>query len=327
MGNSNMSSEENQDMLESDFSNGLILLNIIFPEEVISNILTFVSWEDLRSCRFVCQSWKRLIDSTVSFEKMKMNMNYKSYFSGSTKKLNSQSLPFYVYYGIGKNAFGKNHLKNTFGSGEILHVCESPRRRSWSDGGQDTQICSDANCPRYKHWEIVSSRGDGWAVEATPIGSQPLPDQLEGRSCFVTSYAKSSKRQIIDLAKCGLNSKIMDEIRPHIEVSEWYAGRFDCGIIYKLTVSLLDANKEVLDQHSQEIIENHGDDDWHQILHTFKNYGPGVRFILFRHGGRDTQYWAGHYGSKMAGGSVIARIPEEFLQMADDPSQALNSTE
>lgn len=41
----------------------------------------------------------------------------------------------------------------------------------------------------------------------------------------------------------------------------------------------------------------------------FKNYGPGVRFIKFYHGGVDTQFWAGHYGSKMSGACVKLMIP------------------
>lgn len=32
--------------------------------------------------------------------------------------------------------------------------------------------------------------------------------------------------------------------------------------------------------------------------HTFTDYKPGVRSILFRMGGVDTQYWAGNYGAK-----------------------------
>jgi hypothetical protein len=46
-----------------------------------------------------------------------------------------------------------------------------------------------------------------------------------------------------------------------------------------------------------------------QVSHVFHNYGPGVRFIKFYHGGIDTQFWAGHYGSKMSGACVKLMIP------------------
>jgi len=42
---------------------------------------------------------------------------------------------------------------------------------------------------------------------------------------------------------------------------------------------------------------------------VFQNYGPGVRFIRFYHGGMDTLIWAGHYGSKMSGACVKLMIP------------------
>lgn len=54
------------------------------------------------------------------------------------------------------------------------------------------------------------------------------------------------------------------------------------------------------------------------MKHVFKDYGPGVRFVLFEHKGQDTQYWAGHYGAKIAGGSVVARIPLHLYQGSED---------
>ncbi|KAI4823659.1 hypothetical protein KUCAC02_012236 [Chaenocephalus aceratus] len=35
------------------------------------------------------------------------------------------------------------------------------------------------------------------------------------------------------------------------------------------------------------------------MAHVFKNYGPGVRYVIFTHGGRDTQFWAGWYGIRL----------------------------
>ncbi|XP_027875222.1 F-box only protein 6-like [Xiphophorus couchianus] len=37
--------------------------------------------------------------------------------------------------------------------------------------------------------------------------------------------------------------------------------------------------------------------DW--MLHVFKDYGPGVRYVRFNHGGKDTQFWAGWYGIRV----------------------------
>ena len=35
------------------------------------------------------------------------------------------------------------------------------------------------------------------------------------------------------------------------------------------------------------------------MQYTFSGYKPGVRYIRYFHGGKDTQFWAGHYGVKM----------------------------
>ena len=42
-----------------------------------------------------------------------------------------------------------------------------------------------------------------------------------------------------------------------------------------------------------------------QVEHCFKEYPDNVRFVKFYHGGTDRQFWAGHYGAKMTGSSVI----------------------
>lgn len=39
-----------------------------------------------------------------------------------------------------------------------------------------------------------------------------------------------------------------------------------------------------------------------QVEIIVKDYPDDVRTLIFEHEGRDTQFWKGHYGSKMAGG-------------------------
>lgn len=41
-----------------------------------------------------------------------------------------------------------------------------------------------------------------------------------------------------------------------------------------------------------------------QMIHVFRDYGPGVRYIRFAHGGKDTQFWAGWYGIRVTDSSV-----------------------
>ena len=37
-----------------------------------------------------------------------------------------------------------------------------------------------------------------------------------------------------------------------------------------------------------------------QVEHTFKNYGPGVKYVHFVHRGKDLKWWGAQYGVKMA---------------------------
>jgi F-box protein 2 len=41
-----------------------------------------------------------------------------------------------------------------------------------------------------------------------------------------------------------------------------------------------------------------------QISHTFIDYGPGVRFVRFEHGGQDSVYWKGWFGARVTNSSV-----------------------
>lgn len=68
-------------------------------------------------------------------------------------------------------------------------------------------------------------RDASWEIEAEPAGSEPVPkhedfDNCTG--CFVTSYLRCEKYQIIKLSSNGILSKIMDEYQPTITASEWY---------------------------------------------------------------------------------------------------------
>lgn len=46
-----------------------------------------------------------------------------------------------------------------------------------------------------------------------------------------------------------------------------------------------------------------------QVSHVFEDYKPGLRKIYFCHSGMDQSFWAGHYGSKMAGACIYVKVP------------------
>jgi len=109
----------------------------------------------------------------------------------------------------------------------------------------------------------------------------------------------------------GIHPYILDKYQPPIKISEWYGCRWDCPAVYKLNVSLRNSQKELIDEFDhKDILEGEKQNQWLQVSHVFKNYGTGVRYVTFEHGGKDRSFWAGHYGSKMAGACIRVKIPE-----------------
>ncbi|KAG1961998.1 uncharacterized protein LOC120462762 isoform X2 [Pimephales promelas] len=150
-------------------------------------------------------------------------------------------------------------------------------------------------------WKIVRSGGDHWVTEEN---RKPLLETVT--RCFISSYGLCLKQQLIDLTKEGYSGAFMDQQQPHIKISDWYAPISCCGSEYQICVKLLDQwKKPIRTFQPEKVIFSYGNDEpWCQMTHIFRDYGPGVRFICFTHGGMDTQFWAGHYGVRVTNSSV-----------------------
>lgn len=153
-----------------------------------------------------------------------------------------------------------------------------------------------------RDWQILENGGDNWVIEPVRV---PHPNERVQKN-FVTSYGKCIKSQLIDLASEGYNQLFMDHFQPDIKISDWYAPRMDCGCKYEIQVDLLNQRKKPVKTFAPETVyfEQWNDQQWNQMTHTFQNYGPGVRYIRFTHGGKDTQFWAGWYGIRVTDSSV-----------------------
>ncbi|RVE72417.1 hypothetical protein OJAV_G00042730 [Oryzias javanicus] len=161
-----------------------------------------------------------------------------------------------------------------------------------------------------KFWELVDNEGDGWKVEDMQgDDGQDIRDG-EVKKYFATSFDFCSKKQVIDLLTEDYTSEQLDA-QPEVTVEDWFCSRRDCGCKYQLAVSLLDKNGVILQVFLPErvVIDPEKDDgSWKQIKHTFSGYGPGLRFISFEHGGKDTKYWKGWYGVRVTGSSVTINL-------------------
>ncbi|XP_052547618.1 F-box only protein 2 isoform X2 [Tympanuchus pallidicinctus] len=163
------------------------------------------------------------------------------------------------------------------------------------------------NCTEdLQHWGEVENGGDGWKIEELPgdFGKE-FPSE-DVHKYFVTSYEWCRKSQVIDLRAEGYWEELMDTTQPKVVVKDWYAGRSDAGCLYELCVKLLSENEDVLAEYKTETIAIPEDNDasWTEISYTFSDYGPGVRFVRFEHGGQDTLFWKGWYGVRVTNSSV-----------------------
>ncbi|XP_028264765.1 F-box only protein 6-like isoform X2 [Parambassis ranga] len=152
-----------------------------------------------------------------------------------------------------------------------------------------------------KEWEIVQNGGHSWKIEDVMV-----PHPNGARRNFVTSFGMCTKTQLIKLAREGYNASFMDQVQPDIRISDWYAPRWDCGCEYTMSVQLLNQRQEVIQSFTPKTVhfDQWNDQKWNQMTHVFQNYGPGVRFIRFTHGGKDSQFWAGWYGIRVTDSCV-----------------------
>ncbi|XP_060794030.1 F-box only protein 6-like isoform X2 [Neoarius graeffei] len=239
------------------------------PLTVVEEILLYLPGQQVICvCRLVCKEWKLVVDSTAFWRERCRREGFKP--------LSIPNVPRYwqAFYFLCK--MRRNLLKNPNAD------------------------------EKFTGWKILQNGGNQWAIENL---FAPHPDDTVTK-CFVTSYGRCIKSQLINLEKEGYRPAFMDKIQPDIVISDWYAARWDCGSVYEIRVELLDNKKKVIKffEPEQVTIPQWNDQQWKQVTHTFKDYGPGVRFILFKHGGQDTQFWAGHYGIRVTN-SIVEIFP------------------
>uniref|UniRef100_A0ABM5ENW4 F-box only protein 6 n=1 Tax=Pogona vitticeps TaxID=103695 RepID=A0ABM5ENW4_9SAUR len=239
------------------------------PDDILIDVLVWVPGKELvLTCRLVCSLWRDLVDLPSLWKR-------KSQKDGFCPQTAGKEVPDWkIYYILCTRK--RNLIKNP---------------------------CAEEG---FNSWVKEVSGGDKWKIEELPGAhgrAFPLPHV---RKYFVTSYEPCMKNQLITLKAEGYGNQLMDEIRPDIVVKDWYAARFDCGCSYQLCVRLLSKDHLVLQEFLPEeiIIEQWSDAEWREISHTFHNYPPGVRYILFHHGGQDTQFWAGWYGIRVTNSSI-----------------------
>ena len=143
-------------------------------------------------------------------------------------------------------------------------------------------------------WNITMNGGDGWL----PFGA--YGEAHSGTSAFTGSYDWVVKNQTIDLVANGYLPSYLDAA-PDIFVSEWYKASACCSAtdLYFFSAELLDASLNVVGTFNlgSMMAPASSGNTWQNVTNTFSGYGPGVRYVRITHGSRDTEFWAGHYGT------------------------------
>uniref|UniRef100_A0A8C8RP30 F-box protein 27 n=1 Tax=Pelusios castaneus TaxID=367368 RepID=A0A8C8RP30_9SAUR len=244
----------------------------LLPDELLVQILSWVPGRALLTrCRQVCRRWRDLLDAPTVWR-------LRCERRGQRAALAAARLcppPLWSRLDL-LEPFGRNLIRNPCG-----------------EGG-------------FTHWKVRNG-GDGWQV-----GENCHPvEGASAQTCFISSYTWCLKWQVIDLLKEGLWEELLDTYQPEIYISDWWGARQDCGCKYSIHIKLLAADQKTLIaefQASPEPIQQWNDALYHQVSHTFRKYGSGVRYVSFFHRGKDTQYWAGHYGARITNSTVMVKF-------------------
>ncbi|WP_419831708.1 tandem-95 repeat protein [Endozoicomonas atrinae] len=151
----------------------------------------------------------------------------------------------------------------------------------------------------FSGWTITENGGSGWGITGT---------SQEGINSFITSYGWGRKYQLIDLEAKGFSADFLDTA-PEISASEWFLGIGNTSDQYYFKVELRGASQQVLDSYNTGTLT--ASSQWQEVSHQFSGYGTGVRYVYVEHGGKDTEYWAGHYGTAIDNTQIVVNAPED----------------
>eukprot|EP00092_Neocalanus_flemingeri_P068822 GFUD01084215.1.p1 GENE.GFUD01084215.1~~GFUD01084215.1.p1 ORF type:complete len:306 (+),score=69.84 GFUD01084215.1:99-1016(+) len=271
------------------------------PSELLEEILLRIDSRILLPLSGVCSQWSDIIYS-IQFWKRKLD-----YLGIHLPKevLQNPNLSWKFFYSIVLNNQGIPYQKNLIvnGSGELEN-----EKAKLNDGNRNEE---DFDESWFKSWNTLSSGGQGWRLLKS-LPPRSMPQEVEHNSYFATSNFSCTKEQFLSLTENGLDSEILDNFQPDIEIEEFYSKSENHGAIYDIQVCLLDGCGNVLGKafSFRKNMEAEDEDSWRKVTHTFKDYGVGVRFVKYYHGGMAEDMEEGWFGVRMTGSSVKVKFPE-----------------
>lgn len=288
---------------------------LVLPYDTVVEVFNYVApYHLVNVCRLVSKTWKGFFDDP-SYWRLRI-VNESGTFNPKLNEIPVHTVNWPLLYI--NTAWKPNLIRSFNADGELSLEFWTKSYQSWEAiSGRLLNNASKGDSVKafldYSgHREGDYGGGNRWSIESNinqnhPQNKQLMVDNNKSTQNYVTSYQWCCREQVITLANHGFMDDIMDIVQPTIFVSEWFCARWDCGSIFNVRVELVGLKGTVIDSFEESVTTSQwegGELGWRRVEHTFSDYGPGVRYVRFVDGGKDTKVWAGHYGSKMAGAQL-----------------------
>lgn len=191
---------------------------------------------------------------------------------------------------------GESAAEGPAGSGETgPDAADSTGPGAGSSTGESDVVCENL----LVNPSTESGNLDGWQI--LQMGGAEVRNEAahDGSYAVHTSFSPFLRQQEIDLVAAGLDPAFLDT-SPDIVIEDWFQEVYDSDE-YWIRVELRAADHSTIEQWVAEdstpgMGGTYDDDAYLSVSHTFSGYPAGVRYVLFRDGGQDGEYWQGLYG-------------------------------
>ncbi|KAB5522732.1 hypothetical protein PHYPO_G00162840 [Pangasianodon hypophthalmus] len=197
-----------------------------------------------------------------------------------------------------KKPLERNLLKNPSPHG-LTHDKPPPEREVTGERPDPDQLPQFGPTGDFSGWST--------STERLPVDTSGIPPGVV--VCYMPDFSWFSLEQQVDLKAEGLWDELLDKFQPDIAIEDWYEESQLHASIYELHVKLLAADGQtVIKEHTcspTEDLEIYSH-NWKQVSHVFSGYGPGVRYVHFRHKVK-TKFMVEFFGTMVTGSSVVVK--------------------
>lgn len=200
-----------------------------------------------------------------------------------------------------------HHLNGLSPACEQVYHCavclSTPFRDAFHvEPGSRNFIANPSGGQGLRGWQHFSRSTSAWAVETSEI---PVNDTATTN--FVSNFHWCVMEQSVPLHRL-----VNDTSSVRIEVSAKFMGRTDCPSVFRLEAIVVDAQRRVLRRVSTPQLEAPAD-FWERTSLVLEPT-PEAHEIFMLIYGKDTRFWQGNFGSKVAECSVRVLCSEEELE-------------